>query len=126
MAAALAVVAGLVTALVASNKEAILIPAFVAAVFIALALLFRLAKKNRMKARVLAWVVRVVSVPVLTGFCLVVFFISPINNKLYVQFTEWDYVRAWIWNGILILAACALWWLLHTELNRAINNEDRG
>ena len=98
MAAALAVVAGLVTALVASNKEAILIPAFVAAVFIALALLFRLAKKNRMKARVLAWVVRVVSVPVLTGFCLVVFFISPINNKLYVQFTEWDYVRAWIWE----------------------------
>src|SRR4051812_6216065 len=123
--AAVAVAACPIVALLGSNSEATIISGYIAGVFAILFWLSHLKKQKEQLARVIAWAVRIVSVPFLWAFLFAAFLLSPINSKLDVDFTAWDRVWAWLWNGLLLTAAIALWWLLHSELKRATKNEER-
>ena len=125
MLAAIAVVACPIVAVFGSNSEAVAIPAYLAVVFISLLGLSRRSKgKDRaIWVGVWAWTLRLLSVPMMVGFGVVVFVLSPINNKLFASYSTGDSILAYVWNGLLVLLVIAFWWALHRELSLITKDE---
>lgn len=52
-----------------------------------------------------------------------VFFVNPINWRLYSQMTTWDRVWSWVSDSVTLLLALVLWWWVQRFLARKIDEK---
>lgn len=68
----------------------------------------------------IVWLMRAVTLGAALWASFLVFFVNPINWKLYSRFTTWDWVWSWFSNLLTLVVAISLWWWVQRLLARKL------
>jgi membrane protein implicated in regulation of membrane protease activity len=80
-------------------------------------------EKRRLRASVAIWGMRAATLALSLWAAFLVFFVIPINWKLYSQFTTTDWVWSWFLNISILVLALTLWWCVQRFLTRKIDQK---
>jgi hypothetical protein len=84
----------------------------------------RMIKERRSPSlSVIIWLMRTVTLVIALWAGFIVFFVNPINWKLYSELTTWDWAWSWFSNISTLLLALALWWWVQGFLTRKIDQK---
>ncbi len=80
-----------------------------------------LKERRSISQALLVWSMRAGILIVALWMSFVVFFVNPINWKLYSQLSTWDWVWAWLSNIGTLALALTLWWWVQRLITRKID-----
>jgi hypothetical protein len=75
-----------------------------------------------MSRHIIVWLMRLITLAFVCWTALTVFFLNPLNSKLYSQFDSSDWIWSWIANAGTVVLAVTLWWILQRFITRKIDN----